>query len=155
MELDKIRELVKLVEESGIAELELGSRGETIRISKAGGMHVVPHTSPAPAPSMTAPPAAAAAAVAASPAPVAAAAANMREQVSPMVGTFYRSPSPDAEAFVRTGDRISKGDVLCIVEAMKVLNEIEAEYDGILREILVENGQPVEYGQALFRIEVA
>lgn len=152
MELDKIRELVKLVEESGIAELELGSRGETIRISKAMGIggqpypsHVVatPASAPGPAP------------VAAAPAAVVAptAAANFREQVSPMVGTFYRSQTPETEPFVRIGDRVAKGDVLCIVEAMKVLNEIEAEFDGVVREILVENGQPVEYGQALFRIE--
>ena len=152
MELDKIRELVKLVEESGIAELELGSRGETIRISKAGGVQVVTHaahsTSAAPPPAVAPPPAPV-------PAPAPAAVGNLRELVSPMVGTFYRSPSPDGDPFVRTGDRVAKGDVLCIVEAMKVLNEIEAEYDGVVREILVENGQPVEYGQPLFRIETA
>jgi len=152
MELDKIRELVKLVEESGIAELELGSRGETIRISKAGAgaTHVV--SVPAAAPVAPAPQAVAPAAAPGAEAPEAPA-GNLRDLVSPMVGTFYRSPSPESDAFVRNGDRVSKGDVLCIIEAMKVLNEIEAEFDGVIREILVENAQPVEYGQALFRIE--
>ena len=146
MDLDKIRELVKLVEESQIQELEIGNRGETIRISKGGAAVVSPATV-APAPSMPAAPVEAVA-----PAP-AAAPTTLRELPSPMVGTFYRAPSPDAEVFVKTGDQVRAGDVICIVEAMKVMNEIEAEFAGSVREILVEDGQPVEFGQALFLID--
>ncbi|HEX9640271.1 MAG TPA: acetyl-CoA carboxylase biotin carboxyl carrier protein [Candidatus Krumholzibacteria bacterium] len=149
MELDKIRELVKLVEESQIQELELGNRGETIRISKGGAAVVAPAQAPiVPAPVQGAP-----AAPAEGAPPVPAAVSTLRELASPMVGTFYRGPSPDAEVFVKTGDQVRAGDVLCIVEAMKVMNEIEAEFAGSVREILVEDGQPVEFGQALFLIE--
>jgi acetyl-CoA carboxylase biotin carboxyl carrier protein len=148
MELDKIRELVKLVEESQIQELELGNRGETIRISKGGAAVVAPAQNPVlPTPEGGAPAPAQAAA------PASAAESTLRELTSPMVGTFYRAPSPDAEVFVKTGDQVRAGDVLCIVEAMKVMNEIEAEFAGSIREILVEDGQPVEFGQALFLIE--
>jgi acetyl-CoA carboxylase biotin carboxyl carrier protein len=152
MELDKIRELVKLVEESQIQELELGNRGETIRISKAGAGMVSAQPQPAaPAPAPAAPAAAPAAGAAAR--PTQSGGGDLKEMPSPMVGTFYRSPSPDAESFVKTGDQVRAGDVLCIVEAMKVMNEIEAEFAGSIREILVEDGQPVEFGQALFLIE--
>ena len=150
MELDKIRELVRLVEESQIQELELSNRGETIRIAKAGAaspmmVQAAAASMPAAAPSP--------AAAAATPAPAAPSAG--REVTSPIVGTFYRSPSPESEFFVKVGDRVSVGDVLCIVEAMKVMNEIEAEFAGTVLEILVENAQPVEFGQPLFRVDPA
>jgi acetyl-CoA carboxylase biotin carboxyl carrier protein len=148
MELDKIRELVQLVEDSQIQELELSHRGETIRIAKASSV--------APAAPVAAPvvPAAASApeTPVAEPEP-AAPSATGREVVSPIVGTFYRAPSPEASDFVEVGQHVNTGDVLCIVEAMKVMNEIEAEFSGTVREILAENGQPVEFGQALFVVE--
>lgn len=147
MELDKIRELVRLVEESQIQELELSNRGETIRIAKAGAS--TPMMVQAAAPTIAAP-AAPSAPAAAAPAPTAG-----RDVNSPIVGTFYRSPSPESDSFVKVGDRVSVGDVLCIVEAMKVMNEIEAEFAGTVLEILVENAQPVEFGQPLFRVEPA
>jgi acetyl-CoA carboxylase biotin carboxyl carrier protein len=143
MELDKIRELVRLVEESGISELELSNRGETIRICKQGAATVIAAPTPAPAVASVAP------AAAATPAST----ATGQEVASPIVGTFYRSPSPDADSFVEVGQHVSRGDVLCIVEAMKLMNEIEAEINGTVREILVENAQPVEFGQILFVIE--
>ena len=159
MELEKIRELVRLVEESQIQELELSNRGETIRISKLGS--VIPGVSPPGPPAVTAAVGASpqAAAPASSPPTSGASEAlrgpNTREQSSPMVGTFYRAPSPDAEPFVKVGDRVSKGDVLCIIEAMKLMNEIECDHDGVVRDILVENAHPVEYGQPLFLIDAA
>ncbi len=149
MEIDKIRELVRLVEESQIQEIEISNRGETIRIAKAGAPGPLP-AAPVPAPAAAVVPAAVPAAVPESAAP---AAPSGREVPSPIVGTFYRSPSPDSPPYVQVGDRVSEGDVLCIVEAMKVMNEIEAEFAGTVREILVEDGQPVEFGQILFRIE--
>lgn len=151
MELDKIRELVRLVEDSQIQEIELSHRGETIRISKAGGVApAAPVAAVAPAASVPGPvPAPAEEPAAEAPKP----AAKGREVVSPIVGTFYRSPSPEASAFVEVGQHVNAGEVLCIVEAMKVMNEIEAEFAGTVREIAVENGQPVEFGQALFVIE--
>jgi acetyl-CoA carboxylase biotin carboxyl carrier protein len=153
MDLDRIKALVNLVEESGIAELELSNRGETIRISKGGGMVV---SAPAP----VAVPAASNAPAAAPPTPAAAEPPaprreGLREVASPMVGTFYRAPSPDSDPYCRVGDTVEQGDVLCIVEAMKLMNEIEAEFSGIVREILVDNAQPVEFGQTLFLIEPA
>ncbi len=154
MELDKIRELVQLVEDSQIQELELSNRGETIRISKTGGAHVAA-PGPQPVPVVASPaPAAATPAPAAAPAGNAPRGDNLKDISSPMVGTFYRSASPDSEAFVRVGDRVEKGDVVCIIEAMKVMNEIEAEVGGVVREITVENAQPVEFGQPLFLVDV-
>ena len=156
MEMEKIRELVQLVEDSEIQELELSNRGETIRISKSGGaqvlapgMQMAPAPIPVPAPALAAP-----AAAAMAPAVAGVRGDNLKDISSPMVGTFYRSASPDAEAFVRVGDRVEKGDVVCIIEAMKVMNEIEAEVGGVVREIPVENAQPVEFGQPLFLIDV-
>ena len=147
MELDKIRELVRLVEDSQIQELELSHRGETIRIAKAStsGPTVVAAAAPAPAPAVV--PAAPEAA------PARKSVANGREVTSPIVGTFYRAPSPEASSFVEIGQRVNRGDVLCIIEAMKVMNEIEAEFAGTVREILVDNAQPVEFGQPLFVVE--
>ncbi len=157
MELDKIKELIELVEESGIDELELSNRGETIRISKGGANAARAAYPLPPAPAAPAP----APAAAGTPAPAAPASTpsarpeGLKEVTSPMVGTFYRAPSPESDPYVRVGDRVQEGDVLCIVEAMKLMNEIEAEFSGVVREILVENAQPVEFGQPLFLIEPA
>jgi acetyl-CoA carboxylase biotin carboxyl carrier protein len=157
MDYDKIRELVRLVEESGITELELSNRGETIRIAKGtAGVAASPGMSAPPPPMTPAAPVSPAAPTEAPPSPSRIATAEgLREIASPMVGTFYRSPSPEADPFVRVGDRVAKGDVICILEAMKMMNEIESEYDGVIREILIENAQPVEYGQPLFLITEA
>jgi len=150
MDLRKLKTLIDLVAESGIAELEVTEGEDKVRIVKTAA--VAPMAA-APAPTVVAlpPPAAAAAAT-----PVAVpAAVEERGHVvkSPMVGTFYRSPSPGAPAFVDQGTAVKPGDTLCIIEAMKLLNEIEAEIGGTITRILVENGQPVEYGQPLFVIE--
>jgi len=156
MEVDKIRELVRLVEESQIQELELSNRGETIRISKNGSGVARPAVgAPGPAPVVPAPVAATPAPAAPSPTPEAPAATNLAPVESPMVGTFYRSPNPDAAPFVQVGDTVEKGAVVCIVEAMKVMNEIESEVAGVVKEILVEDGQPVEFGQTLFLVDPA
>ncbi len=149
MDLRKLKKLIDLVEESGITELEITEGEEKVRISK--GMAGAPMMMAAPH-MMQAPAQAAAPAV---PAPAAdAAPAEPEGHVvrSPMVGTFYRSPSPGAKSFVEVGQSVSSGDTLCIIEAMKLLNEIEADQGGVIKAILVENGQPVEYGEPLFII---
>jgi acetyl-CoA carboxylase biotin carboxyl carrier protein len=150
MDLRKLKKLIDLVEESGISELELTEDGEKVRISRN-------FTSNAPAQQYAhyAPQHYAAAPQAA--APVAAIeAAPVAEEghavKSPMVGTFYRSPSPDAKAFVEVGDTVAVGDTLCIIEAMKLLNEIESDKAGVVKKILVDNGQAIEYGEPLFII---
>jgi acetyl-CoA carboxylase biotin carboxyl carrier protein len=164
MELDKIRELIRLVEDSQIQELELSNRGETIRISKAASAAAAAHPAPMVVPvagglpaTLARPPSSPVAVEAAPPATPAPARSgeSLREIASPMVGTFYRAPSPDADPYVRVGDRIDKGDVVCIVEAMKLMNEIESEIGGVVREILVENAQPVEFGQPLFLVDTS
>ncbi len=150
MDLRKLKKLIDLVEESGISELELTEGEEKVRISRA--------LMPSQAPSMqymTAPPISAIAQSAPVPpvsAPVAAEAEGHSVK-SPMVGTFYRSSSPDAKAFVDVGSKVAVGDTLCIIEAMKLLNEIESDVAGVVKKILLENGQPVEYGEPLFIIE--
>ena len=151
MDLRKLKKLIDLVQESGIGELEITEGEERVRISRAGtGAPMVMATHPQMA-MMAAPGApAAAAAPAASEAPPAPAGHTLK---SPMVGTFYRSPSPGAPAFVEVGQAVTKGQTLCIVEAMKLLNEIESDVAGTVKAILVESGQPVEYGQPLFVIE--
>ncbi|MGY1489180.1 acetyl-CoA carboxylase biotin carboxyl carrier protein [Methylobacillus pratensis] len=150
MDLRKLKKLIDLVEESGISELELTEGEEKVRISR--------HLPSSQAPVQFAQPyiAAPAAPQAAPAAPVAE--ANAAPAIeghvvkSPMVGTFYRAPSPDAKSFVDVGSNVSAGDTLCIIEAMKLLNEIEADKTGVIKAILVENGQPVEYGEPLFII---
>lgn len=157
MNEDEIRRLVKIVEESGIAGLEVSRWGRKVKISKYPGQapsapmpHVqIPAPMPAPAPVTQLPPAAAPAAAA----PTPAASKNLVEIKSPMVGTFYRAPAPDADPYAQVGSAISKGQVLCIIEAMKLMNEIEADFSCRIAEILVDNGQPVEYNQPLFRVE--
>lgn len=162
MDIEKVRELVKLVEQSGIEELEIVNKDTTIRIQKspaatvaAAGLAPAVQAAPAaviaaaPAPSPAAAPAeTAAAAAAADPAR-----ARWKELRSPIVGTFYRAASPTSPSFVNVGDRVSKGQPLCIIEAMKVMNEIEAELDGTIREILVENASPVEAEAVLFLVD--
>lgn len=151
MDLRKLKKLIDLVEESGISELELTEGEEKVRISRAMAPGAAPVTqyvaAPAPAP-LAAGPAATAAAPAAAPAE----ALDGKVVKSPMVGTFYRASSPEAKAFVDVGSSISTGETLCIIEAMKLLNEIESEYTGVIKKIFVENGQPVEYGEPLFLI---
>jgi len=152
MDLRKLKKLIDLVEESGISELELTEGEEKVRISRA----LMP--SQAPVQYMAAPLAQQTAPVAqTTPLPVAAApvVAEIEGQVvkSPMVGTFYRSSSPDSKPFVDVGTKVAIGDTLCIIEAMKLLNEIESDVAGVVKKILLENGQPVEYGEPLFIIE--
>lgn len=154
MDLRKLKKLIDLVEESGIAELELTEGEEKVRISRQpaiGGQFAMPTTyMAAPPMPMAAPPTTAPTAT-----PTAEAAAPAIEGhvvKSPMVGTFYRAPSPDAKPFVEVGTSVSVGDTLCIIEAMKLLNQIEADQSGVIKAILVENGQPVEYGEPLFII---
>lgn len=142
MDLRKLKKLIDLVQESGISELEVTEGEEKVKIVKSGGAAVL-HASPAPAP-----------AAPHLPAPVVPAAEIPRHVVkSPMVGTFYRSPSPGAKPFVEVGDTVKSGDIICIIEAMKLLNEIECDKDGVINSILVENGQPVEYGEPLVVID--
>ncbi|MBW3656349.1 MAG: acetyl-CoA carboxylase biotin carboxyl carrier protein [Gemmatimonadetes bacterium] len=164
MDLDFLRGLISAVDDSGIDSLEIARGGTRIRIHKtpppapvsaAAAPAQVVHAA-APAAPAAAPVAAAAPAAGTPPAaPAPAAGANLVEDKSPMVGTYYRSPSPEAPAYVELGTRVAKGQTLCILEAMKLMNELESEVAGIVREILVENGEPVEYGQVLFRIEPA
>jgi acetyl-CoA carboxylase biotin carboxyl carrier protein len=152
MDLRKLKTLIDLVAESDIAELEVTEGESKVRIvkSSAAAQHQVvmmPQAMGAPAPAMNAP---AAPAVAA---PAAEAAAPTGHVVkSPMVGTFYRAAAPGAAPFVDVGSTVKEGDTLCIIEAMKLLNEIDADASGVIQQILVENGQPVEYGQPLFII---
>jgi acetyl-CoA carboxylase biotin carboxyl carrier protein len=146
MDLRKLKKLIDLVQESGIAELEITEGEEKVKIVKGGTVsvaHAVPAAAPAIAHAASAPPAAA-------PAAEAAPAVEGHVVKAPMVGTFYRSPSPDAKPFVEVGQQIKEGDVICIIEAMKLMNEIDADAAGTVKAILVENGQPVEYGQPLF-----
>ncbi len=158
MKEEEIRRLIKIVEESSIADLEVSRWGRKVKISKyPGNSHQAPYplthvqipASPAGVPAPAVPPALGAE----PPPPAVAPAKNFVEIKSPMVGTFYRAPAPDADPYVQIGSTVSKGQVLCIIEAMKLMNEIEADFSCRLVEILVENTQPVEYNQPLFRVE--
>lgn len=152
MDLRKLKTLIDLVSESGVAELEITEGDDRVKIVNRVGAAPVPATAPV-VQTVAAPAAAPTVAVAtteAAPAPVVA--EETRTINSPMVGTFYRAPSPGAKPFADVGQRVKAGDTVCIIEAMKLLNEIETEYDGVIKEILVENGQPVEFGQPLFVI---
>ncbi len=148
MDLRKLKKLIDLVEESGIAELEITEGEEKVRIAKHGSGAQMMMAPPQYYQAGTAPAAAAPAATAES-APAEPEGHIVR---SPMVGTFYRAPSPGAKVFAEVGQSVSSGDTLCIIEAMKLLNEIEADQGGVIKAILVENGQPVEYGEPLFVI---
>ncbi len=149
MDLRKLKTLIDLVSESNVSELEITEAEGKVRIVKSGGA-VVQQYVPAPMPAAAA--AAAPATVAELPAPVAAAPTGHVVK-SPMVGTFYRSSSPGAKAFVEVGSQVKEGETVCIIEAMKILNESEADKSGTVTNILGENGQAVEYGQPLFVIE--
>lgn len=162
IDLDFIRGLIEAVDDSGIDSLEIARGGTKIRINKtpppapvtaaaAPVMAAAPAAAPAPAPAAPSAPAG----DAGSPAPAAGAAGNLVEIKSPMVGTFYRAPAPEAPPYVEVGSRVTKGMTLCILEAMKLMNELPSEQNGTIREICVENGEPVEYGQVLFRIDPA
>lgn len=152
MDLRKLKKLIDLVEESGIAEIEVTEGEEKVRITRSLAAQQPVYAAPAPV--QTAPVAVSAPAAPAATASSAAPAADLSAaQKSPMVGTFYRAPSPTSPAFVEVGQSVKAGDTLCIIEAMKLMNEIEAEKSGVIKEILVENGQPVEYGEPLFIIE--
>ena len=152
MDLRKLKTLIDLVSESNVSELEITEAEGKVRIVKGGVAQVVAQ----PAPVVVAAPAAAAAPVAApaaTPAAPAPAAATGHTVKSPMVGTFYRASSPGAKSFVEVGSQVKEGETICIIEAMKILNEIEADKSGTITQILAENGQAVEYGQPLFVIE--
>ena len=160
MDLRKLKKLIDLVEESGIAEIEVTEGEEKVRITRsvaAPAVQTVYAAAPAPvaAPAAAAPTASAptASAPAAPAAPAAAPANHANAQKSPMVGTFYRAASPTSDPFVEVGQSVKEGQTLCIIEAMKLMNEIEAEKSGVVKAILVENGTPVEYGEPLFVIE--
>jgi len=153
MDLRKLKKLIDLVEESGISELELTEGEEKVRISRnlpqaQGTVHYAQPYIQQAQPAQAAP----AAAPAADAAPAAAPVIEGHVVKSPMVGTFYRSPSPESKSFVDVGSSVNVGDTLCIIEAMKLLNEIESDHAGVIKAILVENGQPVEYGEPLFII---
>ena len=154
IDLDWIRRLIDMVDGSGIDSLEISRFGTRVRIAKSPPVTV---SAAAPAAMPTAPTAAAPAAptAAASPEPadVEEPDSGLAEIHSPMVGTFYRAPAPDAPPYVEPGDRVEKGQTVCILEAMKLMNELEAEVSGTVREICVENADPVEFGQVLFRID--
>jgi acetyl-CoA carboxylase biotin carboxyl carrier protein len=153
MDLRKLKKLIDLVQESGIAELEITEGEEKVRISRTGASVQTAVMAMPQSASHAVPVAAAAAPGGAAPAePPAPAEPEGHTVKSPMVGTFYRSPSPGAKSFVDVGQSVAAGDTLCIIEAMKLLNEIEADVGGTVKAVLVENGQPVEYGQPLFVI---
>lgn len=155
MDIRKVKKLIELLEESGIAEIEIKEGEESVRISRQSGtMTPQPFMQYAAAPMPSAPPAAATAPAAAGSAP-AAPAVNKNEHTvtAPMVGTFYASSSPGAKAFVDIGSEVNVGDTLCIIEAMKMMNQIESDKAGRVTAILAKNGEPVEYGQPLFIIE--
>ena len=154
MDLRKLKTLIDLVSESGISELEVNEGEDRVRIVNAGSptpAGQVVYANPAPAPVMQAAPVAAAV-PAAAPAAEAPAVESGFVARSPMVGTFYRAPNPESPNFVNIGDTVKVGQTLCIIEAMKLLNEIESEKDGVIKEILCENGQGVEFDQPLFVI---
>ncbi|MBL0322275.1 MAG: acetyl-CoA carboxylase biotin carboxyl carrier protein [Ignavibacteria bacterium] len=164
MDLNYLRRLLKIFDESTATELSIEEEGVSLQMSKAVHqpegmmaptyyMNAQPQMA-APAPAVAAPaPAPIAAAAPAAPAAPAVAEETAHKLLSPIVGTFYRAPSPDADSFVQVGQRVSVGDTLCIVEAMKLMNEIESDFTGTIVKILVENGQPVEYNQPMFIIK--
>ena len=157
MDIRKVKKLIELLDESGIAEIEITEGEEAVRISRyPTGTMIAQAPAPYPAAAPVAPTASAAAAPA--PAQAAESAPAQPEEdgflvTAPMVGTFYASSSPGAAPYVQVGDRVSEGDTLCIIEAMKMMNQIEADVSGVIKSIRVQNGEPVEYGQTLFVID--
>ena len=153
MELDQIKAIVAMMKENELCEFSMESEGLKLRIRRGpeGVQPTVTVTQAAPAQVLGAPPAAAPAETPAAPAP---APTDIKYITSPMVGTFYRSPSPDAASYIETGKNVEEETVVCIIEAMKVMNEIKAEIKGVIVECLVENAKPVEFGQKLFAVRV-
>lgn len=155
MDIRSIRKLIEIVEQSDIAEIEIKEGEHNIRITRSQEpvymQAPMMHHMPQQAAPVAAAPAAAAPTEAA--APAASAEVSGHKVASPMVGTFYASPSPDAGPFVKVGDKVSEGDTLCIIEAMKIMNPIEADKSGTIKQILVQNAEPVEFGQTLFVVE--
>ena len=153
MDIRKVKKLIELLEESNIGEIEIKEGEESVRISRHGNQPVAPvaYAAPAPAPASAAAPAPAEAPAAEAAAPAAAPVAD-NAVLSPMVGTFYRAPSPEAPSFIEVGQTVRVGDVLCIVEAMKMMNQIEADRAGTVTAIHVENGEAVEFDQPLISI---
>jgi len=153
MDIRKVKKLIELLDESGIAEIEITEGDDSVRISRN------PVAAPAPIAAAPAPVAAAPAPSTAPPTPSAPAPATSEPVEegtavkAPMVGTFYASPSPDSPSFVQVGDKVNEGDTLCIVEAMKMMNQIESDVTGTIKSIRVQNGEPVEFGQILFVID--
>jgi len=154
IDLRYLKKLVEMLDQSSVDSIELSSdKGVKIRISKTPQQRgPVQVAAPVALPPLLAAPVAPAAGAAPA-AKQEALKSNLLEVKSPMVGTFYGAPEPGAKAYLSVGDRISKGQILCIIEAMKIMNEIESEFDGVVKEILAENSHPVEYGQVLFRID--
>ena len=158
IDLEFLERLIQAIDKSSLDSIEIERGGTRVHLSKSPPVTTVsaaPAAAPAPAAAAPAPQAAGGggAAPADKPAVAPSAASNLLEITSPMVGTFYRSPAPDAPSYVEKGKKVSKGDTLCIIEAMKLMNELECEVSGTIVEILVENAQPVEYGQVLFRVD--
>jgi acetyl-CoA carboxylase biotin carboxyl carrier protein len=149
IELEFIERLIRILDESGLDSLEIERGGTRVKLNRTPPMGVVPMAA-APAPA-SAPPSADGGSVPEAKAPPAS--SNFLEITAPMVGTFYMSPAPDAPAYVAPGSRVKPGDTLCIIEAMKLMNELDCEVSGTIAEICVENGQPVEFGQVLFRVD--
>ena len=160
MKFNEIKQLIKVVEKSDIGEIEIVEEGSKVRISKNSNLarqqspvvsYTESHVSPQPTPERANLPAAPSPAI--QPVQAEEPADNLDKVTSPMVGTFYRSPAPDADPYVEVGDHVKTGQTVCIIEAMKLMNEIQSEYSGTVKKILVENAQPVEYDQILFLIE--
>jgi acetyl-CoA carboxylase biotin carboxyl carrier protein len=150
MDIRKVKKLIELLDDSGIAEIEITEGEDSVRISRyAAGAPAMAAPAVAPAP----PAAAASAPDPAQPAPAEAKEEDGFEVTAPMVGTFYAASSPGAAPYVQVGDRVSEGDTLCIIEAMKMMNQIEADVAGVIKSIRIQNGEPVEFGQVLFVID--
>lgn len=153
MDIRKVKKLIELLDESGIAEIEITEGEESVRISRYAGQVAAPQQYAPALPVQAAPAAATPVSAPAAPAPVAEVEDDGFGVISPMVGTFYSGPSPGSPDFVQVGDRVNEGDTLCIVEAMKMMNQIDADVAGTIKSIRVQNGDPVEYGQVLFVID--
>jgi acetyl-CoA carboxylase biotin carboxyl carrier protein len=155
MDIRKVKKLIELLDDSGIAEIEITEGDDSVRISRyAAGAPAMSAPAVAPAPAPAAPPAApSSGAVPAQTTPAEAKEEDGFEVTAPMVGTFYAASSPGAAPYVQVGDRVSEGDTLCIIEAMKMMNQIEADVSGVVKSIRIQNGEPVEFGQVLFVID--
>jgi len=153
VDIRKVKKLIELLEESGIAEIEISEGEESVRISRYPQGMTVAHGVPMPAMGGAAPQAAPRAEAPASPPPANPAPAADKSITAPMVGTYYSAPAPGAKPFVQVGDEIKVGQVLCIIEAMKMMNQIESEKEGRVVSVLARNGEPVEFGQPLFVLE--